>query len=128
MRCQGTIREASLQVPKLFHRVALIAAALSSGLSFAGASVAQDLPPGDGHDIVQTACTMCHGVDVIASQRRSADEWKDVVSRMVGNGANLTDDQYVTVVKYLGDKLGPEGPAPTAQAAPPAAPADHAQH
>ena len=71
---------------------------------------------------------MCHGVDVIASQRRSADEWKDVVSRMVGNGANLTDDQYVTVVKYLGDKLGPEGPAPTAQAAPPAAPADHAQH
>lgn len=110
-----------------FYRVALIAAALSSGLSFASASVAQDLPAGDGHDIVQTACTMCHGVDVIVSGRRTADEWKDVVSRMVGNGANLTDDQYVTVVKYLGEKLGPDAaPAPTAQA--PAAATDHTQH
>ena len=111
------------------YRIAMIAAALLGGLSLASAAGAQDLPPGAGHEMVQTACTTCHGADVIVSQRRSADEWKDVVSRMVGNGAPLADDQFAVVVKYLSDTLGPEGAAPVAQgpAAPatPAAPAAH---
>jgi competence protein ComEA len=108
-----------------FYRVALVAAVLSSSMSFAVASIAQELPPGDGHDVVQSACTGCHGVDLIVSQRHTADEWSDVVSRMVGNGASLTDDQFGTVVKYLSTTLAPEGaaPAPTAQAAPATPPA-----
>ncbi|MES2295035.1 MAG: hypothetical protein V4527_17180 [Pseudomonadota bacterium] len=107
----------------LSHRIALVAAVLSSDMCFAGVSAAQDLPPGDGHDVAQNVCTSCHGVDVIVSQRHTADEWSDVVSRMVGNGASLTDDQFAAVVKYLSTALAPEGaaPAPTAQAAPAAA-------
>jgi mono/diheme cytochrome c family protein len=108
-----------------YRRVALIAAILTGGMSFASASLVQDLPPGDGRDIVQSACTGCHGVDVIVSQRHTPDEWRDVVSQMVGNGASLTDDQYVTVVTYLGTAFGPAGaaPAPTAQATPAMPPA-----
>jgi hypothetical protein len=105
------------------YRVAVIAAVLSSGMFFADPSVAQMLPPGQGQDIVQNACTMCHGVDVIVSQRHTPDEWRDIVSRMIGNGASLTDDQYVTVVKYLGTKLAPQGAA----SAPTTSPA-HAAH
>ena len=104
----------------LSYRVALVAAILSSDMSFADTSAAQELPPGDGRDTVQNVCTSCHGVDLIVSQRHTADEWRDVVSRMVGNGASLTDDQFVAVVKYLSTTLAPEGaaPAPTAQAVP----------
>jgi mono/diheme cytochrome c family protein len=83
--------------------VAAIAAILSA--YFVAPSEAQDLPPGDGQAVVQSACTACHGVDVIVSQRHTPDEWSDVVSQMVGNGASLTDDQFATVVKYLSTTL-----------------------
>ena len=102
-----------------FYRVALIAVVMVGGMPFAGASVAQELPPGDGRDVVQTACTACHGVDVIVSQRHAPDEWSNVVSQMVGNGASLTDDQFATVVKYLSTALAPEGAAHAAPATAP---------
>lgn len=98
----------------LTYRVALIAAVMSGSTFFAGASAAQELPPGGGRDIVQDACTACHGVDIIVSKRHTPDEWRDVVSQMVGNGASLTDDQFATVVKYLGTVLAPGSAASTA--------------
>ena len=52
------------------------------------------------------ACTQCHGVDLIMAQPHTHDEWSQVVSRMVGNGAALTDEQYQTVVAYLAKNLG----------------------
>ncbi len=87
-------------------RVAVITAGLSSGMFTA--AIAQGLPPGNGQGVVQSACTACHGIDVIVSQRHTADEWRDVVSEMVGNGASLTDDQFATVVKYLSTTLSPQ--------------------
>jgi membrane dipeptidase len=94
-----------------FLRIAMLAAFLLSGLSLAGPAAAQDLPPGEGREAVQAACTACHGVDVIVAQRRSEGDWNDVVARMIGNGATLTDDEYATVVHYLATALGPENPS-----------------
>jgi cytochrome c5 len=96
------------------YRVALIAAAVTTSLFSSGAALAQNLPAGDGQDTVAATCTMCHGVDVIVASRRPPDEWLEVVSRMVGNGANLSDDQFAAVVKYLSAALGP----PSAPASP----------
>ncbi len=98
-------------------KVALIAAAaLTGGLLTVGAVTAQpsDLPEGPGKEIVQNSCTACHGADLIYGQLRTPDEWGQVVDRMVGNGASLTDDQYKTVITYLSTKLV----APTTPAAP----------
>lgn len=92
--------------------VIMIAAILTSGMSFTSPSAAQELPPGNGRDTVQSACTACHGIDVIVSQRHTGDEWSDIVTQMVGNGANLTDDQFATVVKYLSTALAPQGSTP----------------
>ncbi len=105
-----------MQVRVLTYRIALIAAIMSGGTFFAGASVAQELPPGDGRDTVQGACTACHGVDIIVSQRHTPDEWRDIISQMVGNGASLTDDQFATAVKYLSTTLAPDGAAATTTA------------
>jgi cytochrome c5 len=94
-------------------KVALIAAAVTGGLLTAGAVIAQpsDLPEGPGKDIVLNSCTACHGIDLILSQRRTPDEWGQVVDRMVGNGASLSDDQYKAVVTYLSTSLAAPAPA-----------------
>ncbi len=56
--------------------------------------------------VLQRACTSCHGMDLIAGQPRSRDEWTDVVSRMVGNGAQLNDDEYNMLIDYLATQYG----------------------
>ena len=91
-------------------RIAVLAAGISSAMF--SPAIAQGLPPGDGRDVVQTACTACHGIDVIVSQRHTPDEWRDVVSEMAGNGASLTDDQFAAVVKYLSTALAPQSSTP----------------
>jgi cytochrome c5 len=67
----------------------------------------QHLPEGRGKALIQTACTQCHSIDVAISQPRSRDEWTDVVSRMIGNGAHLSDDDYSLVIDYLSKHHGP---------------------
>jgi competence protein ComEA len=63
-----------------------------------------DLPEASGKAQVMEACTQCHGVDVML-QRRSPDQWSEVVSRMIGNGASMTDEQYNAVLAYLSTNL-----------------------
>lgn len=90
-------------------KTALISALAVTGVLFAaGAVIAQspELPEGPGKTIILESCSACHGVDVITAQRRSPEEWAQVVDRMVGNGASLSDAQYKAVVAYLGTSLG----------------------
>lgn len=69
------------------------------------------LPEAPGKADTLASCTACHGVDLIVAQRRSPDEWSQVVSRMVGNGASLSDEQYQSVLAYLTTNLA-NTPAP----------------
>jgi mono/diheme cytochrome c family protein len=85
----------------------LVSLAAISTLTIGARAHAQDLPEGQGKALVQTACSQCHGVDVIVGQPRSREEWGEVVSRMVGNGAQLSDDDYNLVIEYLATHLGP---------------------
>ncbi len=84
-------------------------------LGVAGASIlfplgvsaqAPELPDGPGKAFVSENCTGCHASELITAQRRSPEEWSDVVSRMIANGDSLTEDQYNEVVTYLGTYLG----------------------
>src|SRR5438045_6330234 len=61
-----------------------------------------DLPFGKAD--VEKACTMCHGVDQIVAQHRAPDEWAEVVTRMVGFGATLTDQQHADVLAYRSEE------------------------
>ena len=76
-------------------------------LAFGACAQAQELPEGQGKALVQSACSQCHGVDDIVSQRRSREDWQEVVSRMIGNGAQLSDEDYNQVIQYLAINLGP---------------------
>lgn len=85
----------------------LMCFAAISTLIASGLAQAQELPDGQGKALVQSACTQCHGIDVIVRQPRSREDWTDVVSRMVGNGAQLSDEDYNQVIQYLATYLGP---------------------
>lgn len=83
--------------------------AISALFSWAPAD-AQDLPDGPGKAVVQHACLQCHGVNVIARQPRSRDDWMAVAAVMIGRGVQLNDDEYDQVIDYLATRLGPSGP------------------
>ena len=105
-------------------RFALLAAV--STLTVGAAAQAQGFPEGPGKAVLQTACLQCHGADVLTSQLRSREGWTEVVSRMVGSGAQLSDDQYQLVIEYLTRHFGPSGGgAPTEE--PPASAASGAK-
>jgi mono/diheme cytochrome c family protein len=71
---------------------------------------AQDakLPDGEGKDLVQKVCTSCHGADTATSENHTAAEWKAVVDTMVSRGAEGSDADFATIVKYLAANFGPK--------------------
>jgi mono/diheme cytochrome c family protein len=87
--------------------VRLVSVAAISTLTIGSCAYAQELPEAPGKALIQTACGQCHGLDVVVSQRRSRDGWTEVVSQMVGNGAELSDADYNLVIEYLATNLGP---------------------
>ncbi len=88
---------------------------------------APELPDGPGKALVSENCTGCHAMELITSQRRSPEEWGEVVNRMIANGDSLSEDQYKEVVTYLGTYLG-KAPATAGTASDTAAPAQTAHH
>jgi DNA uptake protein ComE-like DNA-binding protein len=80
---------------------------------------AQLLPDGPGKDVVLKKCTSCHSVRNVIARRATADDWALVVSKMIGRGASISDDEGDTIVNYLADHFGPTSPKP-GQSSPPA--------
>ena len=103
----------------------LFAVTLSSLLAVPFAASAQTLPPGPGADLVQGACTNCHGLDQVTSVTHDTEGWRTTVNNMVNNGANLSDKDVDTVVDYLSAHFNSSAPAaaPAADASAAAAPA-----
>ena len=69
------------------------------------------LPPGDGRDLVATACSQCHTLSVIMAGRDGPVGWKKHVYNMVLRGAQLTPREAETVLQYLVSNFGPGAPA-----------------
>ncbi|PZU09550.1 hypothetical protein [Sphingomonas sp.] len=63
--------------------------------------------PADGkHELFQQKCSTCHGLDVAETQSHTADEWREIVARMRGNGLTVSDDEAGEIVSFLADKHG----------------------
>jgi len=72
------------------------------------------LPPGEGRDLMATACSQCHPLNVIRSMREGAEGWKRHVYNMVTRGAQLNAREADMVVAYLAANFGPTAPAASA--------------
>jgi hypothetical protein len=48
----------------------------------------QELPPGEGKDLLVENCIGCHELTVVTSQRKSESGWTDTIVEMRNRGAN----------------------------------------
>ncbi|HEY7335659.1 MAG TPA: hypothetical protein VH639_12305 [Bryobacteraceae bacterium] len=84
------------------------------GLSLAGLSVvaiawageAVRLPEGGGKRILESACSSCHGLDVVASKKLSKQRWQVLVLGMADDRAPLNKTEQAELVGYLAKNFG----------------------
>lgn len=65
-----------------------------------------DIPDGEGKDIVMKVCTPCHGTSEFSNRRLTRQEWDDKVDNMAARGARASDEEFDLIVKYLAKNFG----------------------
>jgi cytochrome c5 len=67
-----------------------------------------ELPPGQGRTILQASCTVCHDLGEVTKFRGYYDkaQWQDIVSTMIGYGANVRKEDVDVLADYLTQNLG----------------------
>ncbi len=53
-------------------------------------------------NLVNASCTTCHDLTGIERGLYPADEWRETVNRMLGHGLNISNEEFETIVTYLG--------------------------
>lgn len=83
-----------------------------SGKPGSANAFANQLPDGPGKEVVLKKCVSCHTLQVVVARRGNEDDWAQEVSKMVGRGATISDDDADTIVDYLAAHFGPNSPKP----------------
>jgi mono/diheme cytochrome c family protein len=73
------------------------------------------LPDGQGKEIVDGGCALCHGLDRITAANRSPQEWQAIVAKMVFFGAPLSGDQAKAATDYLAANFSASGKTASAK-------------
>jgi competence protein ComEA len=69
-------------------------------------SARQDLPDGEGKQIVINKCGQCHDLEYATSNRHTRGQWGGILTQMVDMGAFLTDEDRAALVEYLTRNFG----------------------
>ena len=59
------------------------------------------LPDGPGKEIILEKCTVCHDLKRVRHHFATPEDWADLLGAMENEGLMLSEEQYVTVLKYL---------------------------
>jgi competence ComEA-like helix-hairpin-helix protein len=91
---------------QIAHRLLLAAGllALASPLAFA------QWPDGAGKEITLQLCGNCHEASIIEQHRQPRDEWIATIQKMIGAGAQGTEEQFTAVLDYISKNFGPAAP------------------
>lgn len=76
------------------------------------AEMAKTMPEGANRELTVRVCGACHEPQRAASVRLTREGWETVVTKMVGLGAKVTDDEFVKVVDYLAENYKGEAAKP----------------
>ena len=57
----------------------------------------------DGKSLLQERCTRCHGLGGVERSKKTEEEWKATVERMVGKGAQLNEAEQELLIQYLAE-------------------------
>ena len=55
----------------------------------------------DGKALTEERCTKCHTLERVEAAKKTLEEWKANVERMVGNGAELNEAEQKVAIEYL---------------------------
>ncbi|MBV8842785.1 MAG: helix-hairpin-helix domain-containing protein [Bryobacterales bacterium] len=91
-----------------------ITLSIAASCWFVFSAAGQNLPDGPGKEVFAKVCAGCHELDLATGQKKSKDEWKQTVDRMIGYGAELTKEQSEQIVNYLAANYGTPADAPKA--------------
>lgn len=86
-----------------------ISSILALSLSFIGfhSAAAEDaLPQGEGRDIVEYVCSQCHDLFPVTQASKTPEQWRQLVTMMMNQGAPLEEYEVDTVVRYLAEHFG----------------------
>jgi len=89
----------------------LLAALFAVGMTAGAWGQGAALPEGKGKDVVEKACTVCHGTSLFTGNRLSKSDWEYIVNDMIDRGALITKDEVPIIVEYLTEHFGPDKPA-----------------
>jgi mono/diheme cytochrome c family protein len=85
-----------------------MATAYGPGVPFPNQKAVEvSLPDGQGKELVQGGCALCHGLDRVVATKRPKDQWQTIVNRMIYFGAPVSTDQATTIVDYLAANFSP---------------------
>jgi cytochrome c5 len=83
----------------------LFVLSLPAGAAAQGGA-APSLPEGKGKELVASMCVTCHDLSAAVSTRTDAAGWKEIITRMVGNGAQIAPADASLIVAYLAEHFG----------------------
>jgi len=87
-------------------RILLTAAAACIGCAVA--SYANEKPAAlDGAQLLEQRCSGCHSSVKAKKARKSAKEWEVTVTRMIGKGAKLSENEKKLLVDHLAATYAP---------------------
>jgi virginiamycin B lyase len=79
------------------------------GLAAIVPALAQNLPDGNGKEMVQTVCTACHDLSPITdSVGFNRADWETVVKSMIDMGATIKPEQVPVIATYLATNFPPK--------------------
>jgi competence protein ComEA len=90
----------------------IVVASIVVACGLASTPLFADLPDGAGKPELTRVCGKCHSVDQATSLHQSRSAWEDEISKMVGMGAQGTDEDFNAILGYLARNYGPEKPKP----------------
>jgi len=56
--------------------------------------------------LLEERCTACHSLDRVTAKSATAEEWEQIVARMVSKGAVLDDEEATLLIEYLTQTYG----------------------
>jgi competence protein ComEA len=94
-------------VKRSVHAWCLVAAAsVLTAVSIVAASGQQDASKDAGAETFTAVCSKCHTPERILAARRTRTQWEEILDKMTKLGAQVTDDNYDTLMDYLLRRYG----------------------
>jgi len=90
-------------------RVAVMLGVAALSTTAEGADISTKLfPEAPERALVVRACAACHAPELVVAKRHTADEWDDIIAKMVDRGAIANEDEQQQILAYLARFYGPE--------------------